>query len=273
MNVLIVGGGAMGQAFVKGLSSPGNNYECAVVEKQSLNSTKVKGFGVKVFGSVDEVGLDPQWSQPGVCVIAVKPIDVASVGTELKKWLPNECVIISIAAGMSIASLHETFNKYPVVRAMPNIAASKLMSATAICSADEVTETQLQNAREVLDTLGSVVRVSEEKMNLVTAISGSGPAYFFLLAELMIEAAKQNGMSVEIAHKLVSQTFRGAAAMVEESGSFSSLRKLVTSPGGTTQAAIETMDSKGFGSLVSTAIAAAMSRSYELDAGDAGKQQ
>lgn len=276
MKILIVGGGSMGQAFARGLTQSENMYDCAVVEHEPGNAQKLEVSGVKVLSSIEIASKDPQWSDPQVCVIAVKPIDVPTVGKSLGEFLPKDCVVVSIAAGVKIATLQEVIGDFPIVRAMPNIAASELKSATAYCSADQVSETNLQDARKVLQTLGVVVRVSENEMNLVTAISGSGPAYFFYLSEVLIEAAKQSGMSVEIAHQLVAQAFRGAASMTDENGSFSTLREMVTSPGGTTQKAIESMQESGFEKMVKAAVDAAMARGAELDSAETsgpGKDQ
>ncbi len=271
MKILVVGGGAMGQSVARGITTSETKHVCAVVEKDVINAQKCESFGVSVFDSIADVTKESGWHDPDVCVIAVKPHDVASVGDQLSRVLASTSVVVSIAAGISLLTLQKCFPGHSVVRAMPNIAASELLSATAMCSADRVSEQDEAYAREVLEALGTVVRVDEEHMNLVTAISGSGPAYFFLLAEFMAEAAEKNGLDREVAQQLIAQTFLGAATMGMENGSFATLRERVTSPGGTTQAAIETFLEKGFDDAVISGVEAALERGVELNAGNPGQ--
>ncbi len=267
MKILVIGGGAMGQSVARGITNSDNKHVCAVVEKDIINAQKCESFGVTVFETIDDVTAESGWHDPDVCVIAVKPHDVATVGTQLGNVLDASSVIVSIAAGISLSTLQECFPGHPVVRAMPNIAASELLSATAMCSADRVSEQNEAHAREVLEALGTVVRVDEEHMNLVTAISGSGPAYFFLLAEFMAQAAEKNGLDSEVTHQLIAQTFLGAATMAKENGSFATLREQVTSPGGTTEAAISTFLELGFEEAVVSGVESALERGVELNAG------
>lgn len=271
MKILVVGGGAMGQAFARGISTSDNGHVCAVVENDIINAQKCTSFGVTVFESIVDVVKDPLWADPDVCVVAVKPHDVAGVGVQLQGVIPTTCVAVSIAAGISIATLQESFGNLPLVRAMPNIAASELMSATAMCTSDWISEKHEQDSREVLEALGTVVRVDEELMDLVTAVSGSGPAYFFLLAEYIAAAAEKHGLDVEVAHQLITQTFLGAATMAKEVGSFATLRERVTSPGGTTAAAIDAFKAHDFEAAVFAGVQAALDRGLELDEKNSGK--
>lgn len=268
MKILIVGGGAMGQSVARGITNSDTKHVCAVVEKDIINAQKCEGFGVTVFESIADVTKESGWHDPDVCVIAVKPHDISSVGEQLAHNLATSSVVLSIAAGISLSTLQKCFPGHPVVRAMPNIAASELMSATAMCSADRVSEQNELHAREVLEALGTVVRVDEKHMNLVTAVSGSGPAYFFLLAEFIAEAAEKNGLDREVAQQLIAQTFLGAATMAKENGSFVTLRERVTSPGGTTEAAISSFLENGFEQAVLSGVQAALNRGMELKAND-----
>jgi|JI10StandDraft_1071094.scaffolds.fasta_scaffold622515_2 pyrroline-5-carboxylate reductase len=271
MKILIVGGGVMGFSIAKGILHSKNNHVCAVVEHDNVRAGALEDLGIEVFPSVEKAIENSNWSVVEVCLLAVKPADIPSTSQQIKDILPGSSAILSIAAGISISTLQDLFEGYGVVRAMPNIAASQLESATAFCMADEVTETQLENSREVLSAFGSTIRVAEEEMNLVTAISGSGPAYFFYLAELLVKAGIAEGMDSQTAQELVTQTFIGAAKMVSENPSFKSLRESVTSPGGTTAAALGLFDSNGFADTVSEAVQAAVERAKELNSGDPGK--
>jgi len=271
MKILIIGGGSMGQAFTRGILSSESEHFCLVIERENINQSACKNLGAKVYSTITELGENQSVDDFDACIVAVKPNDVESIGSDVVPHLPNSCLIISIAAGITIESLQAYFKGFPVVRAMPNIAASQLLSATAMCVADGMQEKDLFIANAILEMLGTVVQVQENQMDLVTAISGSGPAYFFLLAELLIQAAKDRGMSLETAHQLVNQTFMGAAIMAKEDGSISALREKVTSPGGTTQAALSVFEKDNLADLIGQAIDAAVSRSIELSGKEAGK--
>lgn len=270
MKIIIIGGGAMGQAFARGLGSDNSNL-CAVVERDAHNARVCESLGTRVFSSLSEVANDPQFEVVDVAVIAVKPQDVQNVGSEIRQVFQSQMVLVSIAAGLSIKTLQEHCGEFPIVRAMPNIAASELLSATAMCCADQLSEHDEAKARRVLESLGIVVRVDENQMNLVTAISGSGPAYFFLLAELLANVAEEQGMSKEVAHELIAQTFLGAATMAKANGSFATLRERVTSKGGTTEAAIAAFREHDLANTVSSGVIAAIKRGQELNR-DSGQE-
>ncbi|HQZ14865.1 MAG TPA: pyrroline-5-carboxylate reductase [Acidimicrobiia bacterium] len=264
MKILIVGGGSMGQAFSRGILSSENEHICFVIERELVNQSACRNLGAVVYSTVTELEENESVEDFDACIVAVKPNDIEGMSSELNSHLPDTSLIISIAAGVTIASLQSYFKGFPVVRAMPNIAASQLLSATAMCVADGMRENDLYTANTILELLGTVVQVQENQMDLVTALSGSGPAYFFLLAELLIEAAKDRGMSAETAHQLVNQTFMGAATMAMEDGSIACLREKVTSPGGTTQAALNVFEENNLDDLIHKALDAAVARSVEL---------
>ena len=253
----------MGQSFVRGLVGSQQPHSLSVIEHNAQNARECEDLGVTVFASLAR--FTEQVSETvDVCVLAVKPHDVIDVAQLVHQTFSEPCVVISIAAGVSLCTLQEHLSGFPLVRAMPNIAASQLLSATAMCAVG-VSEQNEARAREVLETLGTVIRVNESDMNLVTAVSGSGPAYFFLLAEYIASVAQENGLDVDIAHQLVLQTFIGAAALAEGNGSFQLLREQVTSPGGTTQAAVESFQNNGLEEVIRQGIQAAVVRGREMD--------
>lgn len=254
----------MGQAFVRGLNASLDNHEVSVVEHDVLNAQQCEALNVAVTATLEQATAEGQ--KYDVTILAVKPLDVAAATATIAKELDSTCVIVSIAAGITLDSLSENLSNFPIIRAMPNIAASQLMSATAMCCADRVSEKDEASARTVLEAVGTIVRVNEEEMNLVTAISGSGPAYFFLLTEYIASAAQELGMDAEVTHQLVIQTFLGAAAVIEGNSSFSALREQVTSPGGTTQAAIESFQSEDLEKVIFNGIRAALERASDLNA-------
>lgn len=265
MNILVIGGGAMGQSFIGGFANSNHNAKVYVVEHSAQNASICQEMGVTVFQTVSQASETVGNDSFEVCVIAVKPADVTEVCTEISSLISPKTLVVSIAAGVSLASLAEVLNGFPIVRAMPNIAASQQLSATAMSCSPELSEREEMKARTVLETLGSVARVNEEHMNAVTAISGSGPAYIFLIAEYLSEIAQELGLSVEVSHQLIVQTLLGAAALSDGTGSFAVLRDQVTSPGGTTEAAIKSFEAGHLREVIESGVRAAASRASELD--------
>lgn len=263
MNVLVIGAGSMGQAIIRGLNNSGNEYSISVIENNEQNAQFCYGLGLQTYSSISDLSIEnPDEYQ--VCVIAVKPSDVDQIAKEISTKLDSSTVILSIAAGITLGRLQQNLDKFPIVRAMPNLAASEMLSATAMCSV-AVSERDESYAREILETFGTVDRVNENDMNIVTAVSGSGPAYYFLLSEHIVSAAVEAGLDAQIAQRLVLQTFKGSAILSQDTGSFGLLREQVTSPGGTTQAAIEAFESMGLEKAIKTGIAAAIDRSKEIN--------
>ncbi len=259
----------MGQAIIRGLLSAGNDYSIVVIENNEQNAQFCSDLGLETFSSMEDLKLSNP-AQFQVCVIAVKPIDVDLVAKEISQKLDPSTVILSIAAGISLQRLQSNLEGFPIIRAMPNLAASEMLSATAMCSI-AVSERDEAYAREILETVGTVDRVNEDDMNTVTAVSGSGPAYYFLLSEHIVSAAVEAGLDAQIAQRLVMQTFKGSAVLAQDTGSFGLLREQVTSPGGTTQAAIEAFESMGLEKAIKTGIAAAIDRAKEINESDTSK--
>ncbi len=202
-----------------------------------------------------------------VLVLAVKPQVMQAVCEALRKALGDrQPLIISIAAGVTVASLKGWLGDLPVVRCMPNTPALVQAGATGLYAAPSVSAEQKELAGQILGSVGLTFWFDEEKaLDAVTAVSGSGPAYFFLLMESMIEAGRKLGLDERTARQLVLQTAWGAAqlAITSEAGP-DVLRQQVTSPGGTTAAALNVFEEGGFRVLVDSALAAARRRSEEL---------
>jgi pyrroline-5-carboxylate reductase len=203
-----------------------------------------------------------------VVVIAVKPGDV---GTTLETALPAlgaDTLVVSIAAGVTIATIEALVPDRPVVRAMPNTPAVVGIGASAIAGGTAATADHLDTAERLLGTVGIVVRVGEPMLDAVTGLSGSGPAYVFMLAEAMIEAGVLVGLARDIASKLVLQTLLGSATLLaqDESGP-EALRAAVTSPGGTTASGLRELEAHGLRAAILDAVSAATARSRELGGG------
>jgi pyrroline-5-carboxylate reductase len=203
-----------------------------------------------------------------IVLLAVKPQQMADVLASIKGLLTPDQLLISIAAGISTTYLQSALDenaRVRIVRAMPNTPMLVGKGMTGICPGRHATPDDLQKAAAIFASAGSVAQVDESHMNAVTALSGSGPAYFFFLVENMIQSGIEMGLTPEIAHQLATQTARGAAEMLCTSpDSPAELRRKVTSPGGTTQAAITHMEQNHMPQTIIAALRAAEKRGQEL---------
>ena len=201
-----------------------------------------------------------------VIFLAVKPQDLADVLNELKQTIQPETVVISIAAGKTIKFIEDQLQtNNPVIRAMPNTPAQIGKGISAIAASAKVSSDELKIATELFSTTGKVVVVTEDKIDAVTALSGSGPAYFFYFIEAMVKAGVELGLTDEIASKLAIETISGSAAMLKESNlDAATLRKNVTSPKGTTAAALEVFSNSNLENIILKAMSAAKNRAQEL---------
>jgi len=204
-----------------------------------------------------------------VIVLAVKPQVIGKVLSEIKDVLTGDKIIISIAAGITTSFIEETLGgEIPVVRVMPNTPVMVKTGASGICPGKYAGEKEESIAEQMFRGVGIVVKVSEEMLDAVTALSGSGPAYVFYIVESLIEAGIEMGLSEDAARTLVGQTVLGAARMVMEAGeSPQVLRAKVTSPGGTTETALKYLEEKGFRRILIAAVKEAAKRSKELSTG------
>jgi pyrroline-5-carboxylate reductase len=209
-------------------------------------------------------------SGAGVVVIAVKPQDFDVLLGEIGGLLSPDQVVLSIAAAVPTSTIERRLSEpVPVLRAMPNTPATVHEGVAGLCAGSHASEDHLKAADEVLAHVGRVVRVPEAYMDAVTAVSGSGPAYFALLAEAMIEAGILLGLSREVSTDLVVQTMLGTAKLLRDEEMHPvELREMVTSPGGTTIRAIHELEQAGVRAAFLNAIQAAMVRSRELAAGE-----
>tara|TARA_B100001778_G_scaffold435_1_gene351 strand:+ start:2671 stop:3462 length:792 start_codon:yes stop_codon:yes gene_type:complete len=255
----IIGGGKMGEALLAGLlsadwASPEN---ISVVEPDEIRREELQGKFKGVECSETLASSDN-------FLLAVKPQLVLNVCEELNTYNPRR--VISIAAGVSIQSIEESFNSdTAVLRVMPNTPAMVGEGMSAIAAGSFASSEDLDWASSILSAVGEVVIVNETALDAVTGLSGSGPAYLFYLAEAMIQAGIANGLEPSVADVLTRQTLLGASTLLTKSGvTPEELRNSVTSPNGTTAAAIEYLQSNDFLSQVQKAISAATDKSKEL---------
>jgi pyrroline-5-carboxylate reductase len=256
--LLVIGGGRMGEALVAGLVASGWAPAAEIVVVEALSSRRDELAAA-------HAGLDVR-AEPvdGVdTVLAVKPGDAAA---SLAGLAPTR--VLSIAAGVTTAALEAALPEgTPVVRAMPNTPALVGAGAAGIAGGTHATDDDLDWAEEVLGAVGTVVRVPEAQLDAVTGLSGSGPAYVFLVAEALIDAGVLVGLPRPASRELAVQTLLGAARLLAETGETpEALRAQVTSPGGTTAAGLRALEAGGVRSAVIDAVVAATERSKELGA-------
>ena len=267
MRVGIVGAGVMAEAIIAGLVADRAVEAGTLIASHPRRDRRdilAERHGIRPVASNREA-----LSGAEVIVLAVKPQMLGRVMRELRGELSADQVVVSIVAGATIRTLVDGLQHAAVVRAMPNTPAVVHEGIAGICAGAHADEEHLTLAEEALRHLGAVVRVSEPYMDAVTAVSGSGPAYFALLAEAMIEAGILLGLSREVSTQLVVQTMLGTAKQLRDLKMHPvELREMVTSPGGTTIAAIRELEQAGVRAAFLNAIQAAMDRSRELARGD-----
>jgi pyrroline-5-carboxylate reductase len=267
--IAILGAGQIGEALISGLLSSGwrTKAELSASTRREERADELRErHGIDVTLSNAEAA-----SGAALVVVAVKPQDIEALLGEIGPLIQPEQTVLSIAAAIPTADIERHLAPgVPVVRAMPNTPAVVHEGMAGVCAGAHADEEHLTLAEEALRHVGAVVRVSEPYMDAVTAVSGSGPAYFALLAEAMIEAGILLGLSREVSTQLVVQTMLGTAKQLRDLKMHPvELREMVTSPGGTTIAAIRELEQAGVRAAFLNAIQAAMDRSRELARGDA----
>ena len=260
-----IGGGNMASSLISGLIASGHSPQHLWVSDINPDALKALAENLNVNTSTSN---DTVINEVDVIVLAVKPQILSNVAKSAAALIQQKkSLVVSIAAGISQQSLSQWLGAdTAIVRCMPNTPALVLTGATALHANARVTVEQRNLAENIMRSVGIALWVKDEsELDAVTAVSGSGPAYYFLLMESMEKAALELGLSEATARLLVQQTALGAAKIaLESSESPEQLRKRVTSPGGTTQRAIETFEQGGFTELVSKALHAARDRSIEM---------
>jgi pyrroline-5-carboxylate reductase len=264
MKIAFIGGGNMGEAMLaalldKGLSLP---QDISVGDiSQSRRQHLQQKYGVTVMADNREA-----LRNAGVIVLAIKPQNLAQVMAQLSGQIKPTQLVLSIIAGAKISTLCQGLKHNRVVRAMPNTPAQIGEGMTVWAATKEVTRRQKKWAASILGAMGKEIYVEDEKyIDMATAVSGSGPAYFFLFVEALVDAAVDIGFSRKMARELVLQTMLGAGHLIQKSGKEpAELRRMVTSPGGTTAEALSELEKGGFANLVKQTVKAAYDRAKEL---------
>jgi pyrroline-5-carboxylate reductase len=260
--IAILGAGVMGETLLSAIVSAGHPVgDLVISEKREERAAELReSYGVTVTGNADAV------ADADVILLVVKPQDVAGLLEEIAEHVRPGATVVSLAAGIRIAAMTAALpGGVAVVRAMPNTPALVGEGMFGVSPASDVSSQQLADVVGLLESGGKVVVVDESLQDAVTAVSGSGPAYVFYLAEAMIAGGVAEGLDPGTARVLAAQTLVGAAKLLAESDeSAEELRRRVTSPNGTTHAAITTFDERGVKDGLVAGVAACAARSAEL---------
>lgn len=296
LNLSIIGAGAMGSAIASGV----HLAQKKIAKTKSKVSERYEDIGIRVslhthhglsdkevklsicnrsqeklnelnkkvdFTAYEKIEKMLSVEKPNLLIIAVKPKDISEILDSLKD-ISSECIIVSVLAGINIKTIENRFPFNPIFRAMPNTPAQIGSGITALTYNKHCDDKHKSLVEEIFKAIGDVIFIDDEnKMHAVTALSGSGPAYFFFLAEALIQAGVDQGLSLEEASILVNKTFLGSGLLLNSSSKDpepEKLRKAVTSPNGTTHAAISSLENNGFLEIINQAIQAANQRSKEL---------
>ncbi|MDT8448645.1 MAG: pyrroline-5-carboxylate reductase [Wenzhouxiangellaceae bacterium] len=266
MTIATIGAGNMARALIGGLLERGHPREklLAADPDAGTRDEVADRFGIETLAvNADAAG------RAGLVILAVKPQVIDKAAESIAGALNPDTIVVSVAAGTPIARLQRRLGEdQPIVRVMPNTPALYGAGATGLCASAACSDEQTKAARAVFEAVGKVFEIGDESlMDAVTAVSGSGPAYFFVLAEALAQAGSDAGLARDVAAGLAAQTAAGAGAMLAaDEFDAAELRRRVTSPGGTTEAALNALSEAGFGDIVAHAVAAAIARGRELGA-------
>lgn len=260
--VAILGAGVMGETLLSGLLRAGRPVDELVVSErrpERVNELHER-YGVRVLENAEAAEI------AGTVVLVVKPQDMSALLAEIRDHLEPGTLVVSLAAGITTRTLEQGLPAgTPVVRVMPNTPARVDEGMAALSPGEHCDEGHLEQAEQLLRSCGKVIRIEEKHLDAVTAISGSGPAYIFYVAEAMIEAGVLLGLPRATSTQLVVQTLYGASTMLRETGEHPTvLREQVSSPAGTSMAALRQLDDHKVRAAFLTAMEAARDRSREL---------
>ncbi|MEI3601457.1 MULTISPECIES: pyrroline-5-carboxylate reductase [unclassified Oceanobacillus] len=263
--IVFVGCGSMAEAIMGGM------LQTKTVDKNDIYVTNKQDEGrlgniEATYGVQTSYDKEKLLDLADVVILAMKPKDLAESLDEIRPFIREEQLIISVLAGVMTETIEEIIGKRnAVVRAMPNTSAQIGYSATAIAAGKYVDQEKINIAERLFQSIGVTKVVAEDDMHTVTAISGSGPAFIYYFVEAMTTAALEAGMDEQTADALITQTIIGAGKMLEQSGEPASvLRENITSVGGTTAAGLETLKANEFEKIIISCIESARNRSIDL---------
>ncbi|MCE9579018.1 MAG: pyrroline-5-carboxylate reductase [Deltaproteobacteria bacterium] len=267
--IAFIGAGNMAEALIRGLVRGGHVPAAQILatgpRRERLDELATH-YGVTVLTDNKDAA-----SRAAIVVLAVKPQIINKVAREIATHLTPGTLVISVAAGVSTLTLEGLLPGTRVVRSMPNTPALVGAGATAISAGQHATETDLGLAKQLFDAVGITVALDESQLDAVTGLSGSGPAYIFLILEALADAGVKVGLSRRNAQRLAAQTVMGSAKLLLETDEHpGKLKDMVTSPGGTAIAGLHTLEEGGLRTTLINAVETATKRSRELGGGGKG---
>lgn len=268
--IAFLGCGSMNEAILGGLLEAGTDPGdvVATVRRAERASELAERYpGITAIAGEEEPDNNRQATKgSAVVILGVKPVGIADLAREISPALSPDTVVVSVAAAVSIAQLEAALPQgQPVIRTMPNTPAKLGRGVVSVSPGTHCSPGQLQKVKDILQGAGTVVEVPEEQVDALSAISGSGPAYAFYLAEAMASAGEELGLDRELSLLLARETVAGAGLMLAQPGADpAALRKAVTSPNGTTERAIATFDEQGIPAIIAAGARAAADRAAEI---------
>lgn len=264
-----LGTGKMGGAILRGVHRPGVDVagiRATTRTEHAAESLRAEGVEAQSLQVNPEANA---WAvaEADVVILGVKPPYIVDLASSVSSHLADDAVVVSVAAGITTDQIEQVVSQ-PVVRSMPNTPSQIGLGVTGVAAGSRANPDQLQVVSDVFSQVGSVVVVDEDQINALSAISGSGPAYVFYLAEKLMDLAMARGFSVDQAKVMVEGTLLGAATLLHQStDSAEELRRAVTSPGGTTEQAIGVFDNRNIGGILEEALTRAVARAEEMAKG------
>jgi len=261
LKIAIIGSGFMGMSIAKGILKVNPKTDLTMTDIYEERLEFIKDT-LSIKASSDNIAT---CKDANVIILAVKPYAVSKILNEISKVCNNDKLIISIAAGVTIDTIEKHLDKVPVIRAMPNICVQVQEGAIAYALGNYATEKHKSTTELILGAVGLTIEIEESKLDAVTGLSGSGPAYIFMAIEALSDGGVLSGLPRDISNKLAAQTVIGSAKMYLETGLHAgALKDMVTSPGGTTINGVKVLEDKGMRSAFIGAVKAATDRSKEL---------
>ncbi len=254
-----IGGGNMAEALIKGILQSGMKDIIVSEPREERRAYLERTYGIQATPDNKAV-----CQNCPIIILAVKPQNMDEVTADISTAIARDALIISIAAGITLSYLSARLKTSKIIRVMPNTPALVQQGMSVLSMCECIHDKDMGLVREIFMSVGKVLVLPEKYMDAVTALSGSGPAFFALFAEKMIEAGIAIGLTGENALELAIQTLIGTAGLLETGMPPGKLREMVTSPGGTTAAGLQVFQEKGLANLVRTAVEAAAKRSGEL---------
>lgn len=267
LRIFFVGAGSISEALIKGLLTaqllPAEQITICNRKNSARLDTLQRRYGVRI-----SQNKQADCAQADLVILATKPFDIPGALQEIAEAISSKHLVISLAAGISTATLEQQLEQQtPVIRSMPNTSSSVQASATALCPGKWTIPQHLELAQQFFSAIGISVIVDETQMDAVTGLSGSGPAYFYYVVEALLEAGQRCGLPAETARTLLIQTIYGAARMLQESGQDpAELRRQVTSPNGATMAGLAVLEEGGAHQLLLSMVQRSTERSAEMGA-------